>query len=404
MDLDTKDPGQEVTFKDLQEAHENLQEEFKREFGEWKSKVDKYVGEDGDIPADIEKQLDRLNDRLDELETIKRRTLESYESQKEGNERTEQQKAYGEYLKKGDRNSTTETMEQMQEVKTLSTDSNTDGGYLVPENTRNQIIEHRRAVSPVRQYATVLTISSGNQLKIPRENDTDFEAGWTGERDNRSETTHSGFEMLNIPTHEMYAKPLATQQMLDDAAFDIESWLERKVGDKFSRKEGTAFVTGNGANKPQGLLDDVDASRQVNSGASSALTYGGLLDLVYDIEVDEYVQNATLMMNRKTVGDIRGLTDDNNLPIWSPGLSESDPPSILGFEYFTATDMPTVSSNANAIVFGDLSMAYFIVDRQDIRFLRDPYSSKPHVEFYYTTRVGGQVVLPEALRYQKIAA
>jgi HK97 family phage major capsid protein len=415
VELEQKDPNESVTFSDLKEAHENLEEEWSSALSTIQEKVNKYEDQEGHIPSDVKEQLDRVNDRLDELEQIKKRSLEGYQEGKERQEKTEAAKAYGEFVRKGGPGNPMsagvdhETMQKLQsaEGKGLATDSNVDGGYLVPENTRDEIIAKRRAVSPVREFATVLTISEGNQLKIPREDDTDFEAGWTGERESRPETDHSGFEMLNIPTHEMYAKPLATQQMLDDPSFDIEAWLEQKVADKFSRKEGTAFVVGNGANKPEGILDDVAASRQVPSGASQGITYGdstsGLLGLVYDIEIDEYVQNATLMMNRRTVAGIRGITDNNDMPIWSPGLGETDPPNILGFQYFTATDMPTLGTDGNnAIVFGDLSMAYYIVDRADIRFLRDPFSSKPHVEFYYTTRVGGQVVLPEALRFLKV--
>lgn len=402
MDIQNKAADENVTFADLKESHENLAKEFKSQFSEWQGKVQPYIQKAGDIPSDFKEQLDRLNDRLDELETIKRRALDLYDAKDERDEPDDYHKAYREFVTKGDRASV-ETFKLLEE-KGLATDSDVEGGYMVPTNVRNQIIEKRRAVSPVRNYAQTFTISIGDTLEIPREDDTDFDAGWTGERSSRTETDTAGLEMLKIPTHEIYAKPKATQKMLDDAAFDVEAYLERKVADKFARKEASAFVNGDGQNKPEGILSTSETVTEVNSGASASLTYQGLLDLVYDIEIDEYLRRATMMMNRSTVGKIRGLTDDQNMPIWSPGISESDPPNILGYEYFTATDMPTVAANAKAIVFGDLSIAYVIVDRMGIRFLRDPYSDKPRVEFYYTTRVGGQLVNPDALRFHVIAA
>lgn len=402
MDLDVIDEkaaDENVTFSDLKEAHENLVEEWQREYGEWQEKVDKYIDENGHIPPDLEKQFDRLNERLDELETIKNRKLRQYEEQND--EPSEEAKAYREFLRKGE-DDAPEADRKLREYrqKALATDTDPGGGYLVPENQRNEIIQKRRARSPVREFCTVLTISRGNQLKVPREDDSDFDAGWTGERESRPETDTAGWEMLNIPTHEIYAKPMATSQMLDDPNFPLEDWIEDYVTDKFSRMEGTAFVNGDGNNKPQGILDAATDALRVPTGTSGELTYDGLVDLVYDQEIDAYVRNAVMMLNRATLGNIRKIKDANNNPIWTPGLSENDPPAILGYPYFTATDMPTVGANNDCIVFGDLNIAYYIVDRQDIRFLRDPYSSKPHVEFYYTTRVGGQVVQEEALRFQ----
>lgn len=404
MAYSDKKADEEVTWADLKEVHEDLKEEWNSQFKEWQEKVNKYVGENGEIPADLEEQFDKLNDRLDELESMKNRFQSAIEQQQKEDEVPVESKAYKSFLRKGRRGTEREKLEKLEEAKALATDSDTDGGYLVPENERNQIIEKRRARSPVRQFATVLQISEGNQLRVPKEDDSDFEAGWTGERESRPETAHSGFKMLDIPTHEMYAKPLVTQQMLEDSAFPVEDWLEDKVSDKFSRKEASALVNGNGQNKPKGILQYSNADRQVKTGSDTGLTYDGLINLIYDHQIEEYVRNATMMLNRSTLADIRQIKDANNRPIWTPGLSENDPPSILGYEYFTATDMPVVNTGNDAIVFGDLSIAYFIVDRRDVRFLRDPYSSKPHIEFYYTTRVGGQAVLPEALRFHRVSA
>ena len=59
---------------------------------------------------------------------------------------------------------------------------------------------------------------------------------------------------------DLYANPAASQQMLDDAMFDVEKWLAHEIATEFARAEGNAFVNGTGVNQPLGFLSSPNAA------------------------------------------------------------------------------------------------------------------------------------------------
>jgi HK97 family phage major capsid protein len=267
---------------------------------------------------------------------------------------------------------------------------------------RAGIIEKLVEISPVRALASIETIGVGDSLDVPKEGSTNFDDGWVAERQDRPETATGTFALDQIPTHEQYAKPRATQKMLDDNTFDVEGWISRKVQERFAKREGTGFVSGNGVTQPEGLLTNADIAFVV-SGDANLLTPNGIIDLYHDLP-EPYANNATWLMKRGTVKAIRQFKDTTGQYLWQPALADKTPSTILGQPYREAIDMPAVAANAFPIIFGDFKAGYAIVDRMGIRVLRDPYSAKPFVEFYTTRRVGGQVVLAEAFRKQKVSA
>jgi HK97 family phage major capsid protein len=241
---------------------------------------------------------------------------------------------------------------------------------------------------------------------IADENQAGF--GWVAEQDSRTETTTPDISKRVIHAHEMYAEPRATQKLLDDAGFDVEGWLGRKVSNRFARAEATAFVTGSGVGQPRGFTTyptgtSTGQIEQINSGAASALTADGIFDLVYSLK-SPYLMNSRFMMARLTIRDVRKLKDGEGRYLWEPIFKVGEPASLVGYPLHQADDMPAVSAGNEAIVFGDMKTAYTIVDRKGIRVLRDPYTAKPYIKFYTTRRVGGDVVNFEAIKLQTISA
>jgi HK97 family phage major capsid protein len=403
--LQDANPEETVTYKDLQEFSEALNETFFGELHPYLEKVKElYEDEDGTLPPAVQKTVDRMNDHMDELETTLKEKRLQYESDKDRPREPEKVEAYKAFLNHSGQN----LYDISDSIKTLTSDEGSSGGYLVPAERAQSIISKARATSPVRQYATVQQITQGETFEQPVR-DTEFETVWSGNQGtDPGDTSTSTFDLEKIPTHTQLAKVPVTMQMLEDSQYDVESFVESEVTSDFAQAEATAFVDGNGVNKPEGILQDGRITT-VNSGDSSAITYGdggdpgtGLLGLVYDIEEERYVQNARLMFNRKTLANIRGLTDSNGEPIYDPGNADEGP-SVEGTPYSTATDLPTVSSGANAMIFGDFSY-YVIVDRIDIMMQRDAQSAWPTVKFKFRKRVGGQVVVPEAFRVMTISS
>lgn len=373
-----------------------IYEEMQKTWADMKAVLDvqeQEIKKHGEASGETKGAIDKLNARLDELETKMNRPPAGRDG---APAEAPEVKAFVSYMRKGADKLLPE------EIKALATDTDVEGGYLVPVQTRNRIIEKLVELSPIRSLASIETISVGNTLEVPKEGATDFAAGWTGERAARTETQAGKFAAESIPTHEMYASPRATQWMLDDAAFDVEGWIVRKVSQKMAVVEGTAFISGDSNGKPEGLLTHAGVV-VVNSGNASLLTADGLINLFYSLP-DAYARNATWLLRRATVGIIRQFKDNQGQYLWQMGIAMGQPAMILGAPYVECPDMPAVAANAFPVVLGDIRSGYQIVDRQGINVLRDPYSAKPFVEFYVTKRVGGQVVLAEAIRKQKIAA
>jgi HK97 family phage major capsid protein len=284
----------------------------------------------------------------------------------------------------------------------------------VPTETEATINRMLTAISPIRSIASIRQVSSAVYKKpITTAGPA---VGWVAETASRPETNSQTIDAVSFPTAELYAMPAATAAFLDDAAVDVGQWIADEVNAAFAEQEGTAFVTGDGTNKPTGFLSApqvADASwawgklGYVATGVSGALPASDpsdiLIDLVYALKAG-YRQNGTWVMNRKTQAALRKLKDSDGNYLWQPAATPGGQASLMGFPLVEAEDMPDIAANATAIAFGDFRRGYLVVDRTGVNVLRDPYSAKPYVLFYTTKRVGGGVQDYEAIKLLKFAA
>lgn len=298
------------------------------------------------------------------------------------------------------------------ERKALSVGTDPDGGYVVNPDLSGRIVMKVFESSPMRAYASVQVISSDALEGLFDLNEAS--SGWVGETDSRGETNTPQLGKWRIPAHELYAKPKATQKLLDDASINMEAWLASKVAEKFARDEANAFVVGTGSNKPRGFLTyssgttlpgTIERFDTGVNGAFAAAPNGGdvLINALYGLK-QQYRANATWFMNRATLKLTRKLKDTDGAYLWSPGIAAGQPASLLGYPVASFEDMPDPATDSLSIAVGDMREAYQIVDRIGIRTLRDPYSAKPYVEFYTTKRVGGDVVNFEAIKLIEFTA
>ncbi len=376
-----------------------LVEDINRAWGEFKAEADKKGAADGHKLAGINAHLDELQDQIDRFETAMRRPPLG-EAAPEPPDLSAYKAAYGTYLRKGEDYGLADL-----EHKALSVGSDPDGGYTVTPEMSSRVSTTIFESSPIREIATVETIGASS-MEILVDDDQPG-SGWVAESATRTETTTPQVRKIEIPVHELYAEPRATQRILDDANFDVEAWLSGKIADRFARDEATAFVSGDGVGKPRGFITFPAGTgfgqiEQVNSGHASLVQADGLISLQNALK-QGYLTGAVWAMKRTTIGEVRKLKDSNNQYLWQPGLAQDHPPTLLGHPVRAADDMPVVAANALAIAFGNFRAAYTIVDRVGIRVLRDPFTAKPFVKFYTTRRVGGDVVNFEAIKLQKIA-
>jgi HK97 family phage major capsid protein len=301
---------------------------------------------------------------------------------------------------------------RLDEVRASATKTDGEGGYLAPIEWDRTITTALKQVSPIRQYANVISISGAGFSKVISDGAT--VSGWVGETAARPATGTPGLSALNFPLGELYANPAASQGLIDDAEVNIEEWLAGEVRTEFARQEGIAFLSGDGANKPHGILTYVtgaaNAARHplgaievVNSGAAAAVTADGVLDMIYELP-EEFEANAKMFMNRRVAGSLRKLKNSNGDYLWQPSLAAGQPSTFSGEAIVHLPAMPAVAANNIAMLYGDMDETYQVIDRIGVRVLRDPFTNKPFVHFYTTKRVGGGVKNPQSMRALKVAA
>ncbi|WP_448582300.1 phage major capsid protein [Thermaurantiacus sp.] len=307
-------------------------------------------------------------------------------------------------------------MESGLELKRFQGNVPGDGGVAVPREIDQMIESTLRSISPFRTLANLVKVGTSSYRRLVATGG--FPSGWVSESAGRPETGTPTFQEVVIPMGELYANPAATQAMLDDAMFDIESWLAGEIALDFARAESTAFVTGTGTDQPKGFLTypvatTGDATRPfgtvqyVPSGAAGAFPAANpadrLIDLVHALRAP-YRQGATWVMNSNTLSVIRKFKDSTGQFIWQPALAADQPATLLGYPVIEVDAMPDIAANALAIGFGQFKAAYTIAERTETAVLRDPFSNKPFVHFYATRRVGGALVNSEALKLMRFSA
>lgn len=307
-------------------------------------------------------------------------------------------KAFGAYLRSGD----DDAMRALElEEKALSSAVAADGGYLVDPQTSETIRGVLYDAASIRSIANVVAVeATAYDVLVDH---TEIGAGWASETADASETGTPQVDRISIALHELSALPKASQRLLDDSAFDVESWLAGRIADKFARAEGAAFVSGDGVDKPKGFLSHTQADNTAAQwGEIGYVTTGtagdfdganpadAIVDLVYALGA-RYRANATFVMNSKTAGAVRKMKDSDGRFLWADGLAAGEPARLMGYPVLISEDMPDIDTDTTAIAFGDFGAGYTIAERPDLRILRDPFSAKPNVLFYATKRVGGDV-------------
>ncbi|MQQ06948.1 phage major capsid protein [Epibacterium sp. SM1979] len=357
-----------------------------------------FVSQISDLQAEVKSKLQQQDERMTMLDRSTRQISTAAARPQLATScdaEAPHQKAFDTYLRTGD-DADLRGLEF--DTKALSTAVNTDGGYLVDPVTSDSVNAVLASSASLRSVAAVVHVEATSYDVLV--DHAELGSGWASETATATETATGTIERIAIPLHELSALPKVSQRLLDDSAFEIETWLAGRIATTFARAEAAAFVNGDGIDKPTGFLTHPVVDNEswtwgnigyVVTGTDGALDGGdAIIDLVYALGAD-YRANGTFVMNSKTAGLVRKLKDGDGRFLWTDGLAAGEPALLLGYPVVIAEDMPDVASNSYSIAFGDFGTGYTIAERPDLRVLRDPFSAKPHVLFYATKRVGGDV-------------
>ena len=283
----------------------------------------------------------------------------------------------------------------------LSVGEDSEGGFTVPDEFERKLVEALEGNNIFRGMATVIRTSSVTR-KIPIAEDTG-EASWIdeGEEIPESDTT---FGQTMLSAYKLGTMIKISNELLNDSAFDLASYIARRFGVRMGNAEERAFITGDGVGKPLGLLDDAGAKVGVTAAKTTAISFDEVFQLYYALKAP-YRKKAEFLCNEALVLQLMTIKDNNGNYIWKPGLDIGKPDTLLNRPLKTSAFMPEVAAGNKVMAFGDYSY-YWIADRQNRTFrrLNELYARTDQVGFLTTQRVDGKLILQEAVQVLQMKA
>ena len=294
--------------------------------------------------------------------------------------------------------------------------TNANGGFICPDGLDKRVVELLTPRSTIRRNATII-VPAGKKYERPYKK-TGITSGWVGETTARTATDAQTYDMISAEVGELYAFPQYTQNFLADTWYNVEQGFARDLAISFADKEETAFISGDGSNKPKGILGSTttfgtedDAHRdwnklqKVNTGSATGITLNSLYAIKDSLNY-AYRSNAKWYMSTSTYTALQQtLVDAERRGIFGRGdVSQNMPETLLGYPIEIDDYMPAVAANSYPIIFGDMRQGYAILERPGIGVLRDMYSNKPYIGLYSIKRVGGLIQDYRALKVLCVAA
>jgi len=278
----------------------------------------------------------------------------------------------------------------------LQIGTDTEGGYLVPDEFERTLVEALEEENIFRKLAHVITTSTGDR-KIPVVASKGT-ASWVDEEGAIPDSDDS-FAQVSIGAYKLGTLIKVSEELLNDSVFNLESYISKEFARRIGNKEEEAFFTGDGSGKPTGILAALGGAQLgVTTAGATAITMDEVLDLFYSLKAP-YRNRAVFVMNDATIKAIRKLKDGQGQYLWQPSLQAGTPDTILNRPLHTSSYVPTIEAAAKTIAFGDFSY-YWVADRQGRVFkrLNELYAVTGQVGFVATQRVDGKLILPEAIK------
>lgn len=281
----------------------------------------------------------------------------------------------------------------------IGTDS--EGGYLVPDEFEHTLVEALEEENFFRTIATVINTSSGDR-KIPVVA-SKGEASWIDEEGVFPESDDA-FGQVSISAYKVATMLKVSDELLNDSAFNLEAYISKEFGRRIGAKEEEAFFVGDGTGKPTGIFNVSGGAAEGTTTSTANITFDDVMDLFYAVK-STYRKKAAWVLNDTTVKALRKLKDNNGNYIWQPSVQAGQPDMILNRPYHTSSYVPEVAAGAKVMAFGDFSY-YWIADRQGRSFkrLNELFAANGQVGFLASQRVDGKLILSEAVKTMAMKA
>ena len=272
----------------------------------------------------------------------------------------------------------------------IGTDS--EGGYLVPDEFERKLIETLQEENIFRQMATVIKTSS----KIPIVT-AKGEAVWMDEEEQYT-LSDDAFGQASLSAYKLGTAIKISEELLNDSVFDLPSYIAREFARRIGAKEEEAFFVGDGKGKPTGIFNATGGAQDGATTAGASITFDDVMELFYSLR-SPYCKKAVWVLNDSTVKALRKLKDSTGNYIWQPSVTADVPDTILNRPYKTSSYVPEIGAGKKCMAFGDFSY-YWVADRSGRTFkrLNELFAMTGQVGFLASQRVDGRLILPEAVK------
>lgn len=308
------------------------------------------------------------------------------------------------------RNGNDDTLKGLSFKAALSTQDDPSGGFMVGELMEAAIDRVLAASSAMRRVAQIKRITTGTYKRLISQGGC--EAGWATELEPRDVTDSPKLAEIAINAQELFALPKTTQTLLEDADFDVAAWLQTEIETAFAEQEGETFISGNGVGRPHGIAAYTMIANASYAWGKVGYIAGGHATLLNNADKlfslqhalkRAYRSGAVWIMNDSTWEVVRKFKDGDGNYMWRPGLLQGSPDILLGSAVEIDDNVDDIGANKYPIFYGNFQKGYLIVDRIGVSVLRDPYTDRPNVKFYARKRVGGQIIMYEAIKALRIS-
>ena len=277
----------------------------------------------------------------------------------------------------------------------LQVGTDTEGGFLVPDEFEKKLISALEEENVFRPLATKIQTSSGDR-KIPVITQKG-EATWMEEEEAYT-LSDDAFGQIALSAYKVGTAIKISEELLNDSVFDLPSYIAKEFARRIGTKEEEAFLIGDGKGKPTGIFAATGGAENGATTTGAAITFDDVIELFYSLK-SPYRKKAVWVLNEQTVKVLRKIKDNMGNFIWQPSVSAGLPDTILNRPYVTSVYAPTIAAGAKAIAFGDYSY-YWVADRQgrSLKRLNELFAMNGQVGFLASQRVDGKLILPEAVK------
>lgn len=313
------------------------------------------------------------------------------------------ERAFEDYLRTGGLPQRGFDPASMAEFRAQSEGTNTAGGYLVPQGFRAKLIERMKQFGGIATAAETITTSEGNLLPYPTVDDTANVGEIVAEGGTFAAGADLVFAQRTLSAYKYMAGgagnlPLKVSwELLQDSAFDVASFVARKLGERIARLQAVHWATGTGTGQPQGIVTPI-----TTSGTIGTLALSDLVATILALD-PAYRAGASWLMNDATYGTVMGLNDSTGRPLLT-GVNDGiagdiTQPRLLGYPVIIDQAMPAKATGAKFLAFGNISEAYVIRRVKDVTLvtLNELYAANGQTGFMAWARADGAVQNPNAI-------